>query len=91
MCIRDRLDTLDFWSALFRDLLIIKKTDATLVHNIDVQDKLSVLVDSCSETELTDNILFVLDTIGQLQSNVIPRLCLDNLIMKLNNKKILGS
>ena len=81
------LKTLNYWSDLYRDLLIMKKADISLIHNIDKKEQLSELLDSCQDKQLTDNIGFVLESIEQLQHNVIPRLCLDNLIMKINNKR----
>ncbi len=82
------VDTLGYWNDLFRDLLILKKATSDLIHNIDVEDRLLDIVDSCYEYDLTDNIRFVLDAREQLQNNVIPRLCLDNLILKIKQKTI---
>ena len=48
--------------------------------------QLSDLIDECNEEELADNIGLVLDSTSQLLDNVVPRLCLDNLIMRINHK-----
>ena len=71
---------------MYRDLLIMKKAVIDLIHNIDKEEQLSALIDECNEEELADNIGLVLDSTSQLLDNVVPRLCLDNLIMRINHK-----
>ena len=80
------LNTLHYWTDMYRDLLIMKKADISLIHNIDKEEQLSALIDECNEEELADNIGLVLDSTSQLLDNVVPRLCLDNLIMRINHK-----
>jgi DNA polymerase-3 subunit delta' len=77
-------NTLEHWHTLFRDIMIVKHVDNIYVHNIDVYEQIEEMSKKYLINNLIDNISLILNASDQLKANVIPRLVLDNLVLKLH-------
>jgi len=77
------ISTMDIWSLLFRDLLLIKSQNTNNITNFFIKNKL-ILLAKRYKTHQLNNLLFNLEETKKLLSqNINPKILLENLVLNL--------
>lgn len=76
-------DELQLWLDWWRDVLVIREGNDTLVLNLSRLGALTAAASGCTSAQVVSAIRAIQETTSMLESNVNPRLCIESMMLRM--------